>query len=321
MKLLRYLHNGFAKTGVFHQGLVRDLPTQLSITDILAMPLRERQYLETQCGKYHRTELEKVHLLPPIEPRAMRDFVAFEAHIMGMQKRNGPDARPAPEWYEAPTFLFMNPWSLTDPYGEVVPPADAKDLDFELEIGAVVSKRTRDIDAKDAAGNIGGYLILNDWSARDLQGREMRVGLGPSKGKDFANTIGPWITTSEELEARREGDRYDLEMKVFINDKLIGSDNAKNMSWSFEEMLAYASRGAIVGEGDILGTGTCSQGALAEFWSRRGKLDPAPLKPGDVVRMEIDILGMIENKIAKPNKPAAKVPPARQTYGDDRLHW
>ena len=319
MKLVRYEHNGFAHVGVIQYDQVNSLDTELDVLGILNLPIRERDYLQARCGRMHRVDIDKVRLLPPIEPRAMRDFVAFEAHIAGMKKSEGGTGEIPEQWYEAPTFLFMNPWALTGPNDDIVPPADAKALDYELEIAAVVRKQARDVAAKDASDYIGGYLILNDWSARDLQRREMKVGLGPSKGKDFANTIGPWITTSDELDERREGDRLDLEMKVYINDKLIGQDNAKNLSWSFEEMLAYASRGAIVGAGDVLGSGTCSQGALAEFWSRTGKQEPAPLKPGDVVKLEIDLLGSLVNRIAEPNQPAEAVPAARGTYGDDRL--
>lgn len=319
MKLVRFEHNGFAHTGVIQYGQVKSIESPLSVLEILNLPRRERDYVEVRCGKMFRKDIEEVHLLPPIEPRAMRDYVAFEAHISGMKKTEGGNGLVPEEWYEAPTFLFMNPWSLTDPFGEIVPPADAKALDYELEIGAIVRKQARDVAAADAADYIGGYLILNDWSARDLQKREMKIGLGPSKGKDFANTIGPWLTTSDELDERREGDRYDLEMKVFVNGTLVGSDNAKNLSWSFEEMLAYASRGAIVGAGDLLGSGTASTGAMAELWSRGVEPRPEALKPGDVVRMEIDLLGAIENRVAEPHQPAPAVPRARRTYGDDRL--
>lgn len=319
MKLVRYEHNGIAHVGVIQYDQVKSLDTTLGVIDILNLPRRERDYLEVRCGKMFRSDIEQVRLLPPVEPRAMRDYVAFEAHISGMKKSEGGTGLVPKEWYQAPTFLFMNPWSLTGPYDEIVPPADATALDFELEIGAIVRKQARDVAAADASDYIGGYLVLNDWSARDLQRREMKVGLGPSKGKDFANTIGPWLTTSDELDERREGDRLDLEMKVFVNGALVGQDNAKNLSWSFEEMLAYASRSAIVGPGDLLGSGTASTGALAEFWSRGVEPRPEPLKPGDVVRMEIDLLGAIENRIAEPHTPAPAVPRARRTYGDDRL--
>lgn len=319
MKLLRYEHNHLPHTGVYMDGMVRSLNTSLDVLEILNLPRKERDYLESQCGKYFRTELDKVRLLPPIEPRAMRDYVAFEAHISGMKKSEGGTGLVPEEWYQAPTFLFMNPWSLTGPYDEIIPTPDGVDLDFELEMAAVVKKQARDVAAADASDYIAGYLILNDWSARDLQRREMKVGLGPSKGKDFANTIGPWITTSDELEERREGDRFDLAMSVAINGKVIGRDNTKNLSWSFEEMLAYASRGAIVGAGDILGSGTASQGALAEFWSRAGSQEIPPLKPGDVVTMEIELLGKLENRIGEPAPAAPPVPRARRTYGDDRL--
>lgn len=319
MKLVRYEHNGFAHVGVIQYDQIHSLDAGVDVLEILNLPRRERDYLQARSGRMHRVDIDKVRLLPPVEPRAMRDFVSFEAHIAGMKKTEGGTGAIPEQWYQAPTFMFMNPWSLTGVNDDIVPPADCVDLDFELEMAAVIRKQARDVSAKDASDYIGGYLILNDWSARDIQRNEMKVGLGPSKGKDFANTIGPWLTTSDELDERREGDRYDLAMKVWVNGTLIGEDNAKNLSWSFEEMVAHASRGAIVGAGDVLGSGTCSQGALAEFWSRAGKQEIPPLKTGDTVKLGIELLGSIENTIGAPNPPAEKVPPARRTYGEDRL--
>jgi type II secretory pathway pseudopilin PulG len=140
--------------------------------------------------------------------------------------------------------------------------------------------------------------------------------------QDFANTLGPWITTPDELEQYREGDRLDLEMVVTVNGVEYGRDSLKNMSWSFEELLAHASRGANVGAGDVLASGTAGMGAMSEHWSRSKQYDtPAPLQVGDVVEMTIAGLGSIRNTVAagdSPN-PEYRVPPARRTYSEDRL--
>jgi 2-keto-4-pentenoate hydratase/2-oxohepta-3-ene-1,7-dioic acid hydratase in catechol pathway len=147
----------------------------------------------------------------------------------------------------------------------------------------------------------------------------MAVGLGPSKGKDFASTLGPWIVTPDELEKYREGDRLALDMSVSVNGVEIGRDNSRQMSWSFEELASHASRGSIVGAGDVLASGTCGGGALSEVWSRTGKREPGPLQVGDVVEMTIQGIGTIRNKIVEQVSPGHTVPKARRTYNEDVL--
>jgi 2-keto-4-pentenoate hydratase/2-oxohepta-3-ene-1,7-dioic acid hydratase in catechol pathway len=157
---------------------------------------------------------------------------------------------------------------------------------------------------------IAGYTIFNDWSARDLQRREMRVGLGPAKGKDTANTLGPWVVTADELELYRRDGRLDLDLRVAINGTPFGDDSLANMGWSFEEMLAYASRGTWVRPGDVLGSGTCGSGCLAEIWGRRGAIDPPPLGPGDVVTITVEAIGTLSSTLVAGADPVP-VPRAR----------
>ena len=312
MKLVRYEHHGFPLLGVISHGQVQSLPQGLDVLEVLNMPIGERNLLEAQAGRRHRAPLGSVRLLPPIEPRAMRDFVAFERHIAGMKKGEGaagvPDA-----WYEAPVFLFMNPWSVVGAEDDVPAPPDTSVLDFELEIAAIVGRTAHNVSEADAGDYIAGYCVMNDWSARDLQSREMSVGLGPSKGKDFATTIGPWITTADELEHRTVNGRLALEMSVSINGVEVGRDSGENMSWTFPQLLAHASRAATVGAGDILASGTCSGGSLGEIWARRGERTPPPLLPGDVVTMEIDGLGRISNRVVDPDPAPARVRPLERT--------
>jgi 2-keto-4-pentenoate hydratase/2-oxohepta-3-ene-1,7-dioic acid hydratase in catechol pathway len=312
MKLVRYEHHGFPLLGVISHGQVQSLPQGLDVLEVLNMPIGERNLLEAQAGRRHRAPLGSVRLLPPIEPRAMRDFVAFERHIAGMKKGEGaagvPDA-----WYEAPVFLFMNPWSVVGAEDDVPAPPDTTVLDFELEIAAIVGRTAHNVSEADAGDYIAGYCVMNDWSARDLQSREMSVGLGPSKGKDFATTIGPWITTAVELEHRTVNGRLALEMSVSINGVEVGRDSGENMSWTFPQLLAHASRAATVGAGDILASGTCSGGSLGEIWARRGERTPPSLLPGDVVTMEIDGLGRISNRVVDPDPAPARVRPLERT--------
>ena len=160
-------------------------------------------------------------------------------------------------------------------------------------------------------------MIMNDWSARDLQRREMKVNLGPAKGKDFASTLGPWLVTADELEPYRDADGFlALEMSVSVNGNLIGHDLLSNMGWPFEELVAYASRGAQVRAGDVLGSGTCGNGGcLAELWGRRGTLDPSPLRPGDVVEMTVEGIGTIRNTVTA----GTKLPPVTSARSRPRV--
>lgn len=319
MRIARYEHSGLTQIGIIRHGLVNSIQGATDVLGIINMPISERNLLEAQAGRYQRVPIEDVTFLPPVEPRAMRDFVAFEAHIAGMKKSEGGDGSIPEAWFEAPAFLFMNPWSLIGATDDLPMPPLTAALDFELEVAAIVSKPTRDVSPDDAASHIAGYCILNDWSARDIQRREMQVGLGPSKGKDFASTLGPWITTPDELEKYRDGDRLDLPMSVSVNGVELGSDSTKNLSWSFEELLSHASRGSMVGPGDVIATGTCGSGALSEAWSRTGTRTPPPLAVGDVVTMSVEGLGTISNTIVEGTSPGIQVPRARRTYSEDRL--
>ncbi len=313
MKLARYEHHGFPQLGIVRHGSIHDLPLGLDALTVLNMPLSERNLLEAQAGRHHRVELGAVRLLPPIEPRAMRDFVAFERHIAGMKKNEPGDGLVPAYWYEAPVFLFMNPWAVIGANDVVPAPPDSSMLDFELEIAAIIGRTARNVSEAEASSFIAGYCIMNDWSARDLQSREMSVGLGPSKAKDFATTIGPWITTSDELAGRFVDGRLTLEMTVSINGVEVGRDSSGSMSWSFNQLVAHASRAATVGAGDILGSGTCSTGALSETWARTGTRTPPPLKPGDKVAMTIEGLGEISNIIGQPEAVQARVSALERT--------
>lgn len=320
MQIARYLHKGMPLIGIVRHDLIQKVETKLSILEILNLPIEERNHLESEAGRRHRQPIEETVFLPPVEPRAMRDFLSFEAHVAGMKKSFDGDGTIPAEWFDAPGFYFMNPWALSGATDDIPMPPLTKRLDFELEMAAIVKKNARDVSVQEAGDYIAGYCVFNDWSARDIQGKEMKVGLGPNKGKDFANTLGPWITTPDSLEQYREGDRYDLTMTVKVNGVEYGTDSCKNMSWSFEELLSHASRGTLVGAGDVLASGTAGMGAMSEHWSRSKQNEtPAPLQVGDVVEMTIEGLGTIRNKISECTSPGYVVPPARRTYSEDRL--
>jgi 2-keto-4-pentenoate hydratase/2-oxohepta-3-ene-1,7-dioic acid hydratase in catechol pathway len=154
------------------------------------------------------------------------------------------------------------------------------------------------------------YTIFNDWSARDLQMAEMRLGLGTCKGKDFANTLGPWIVTPDELEPYRDDDRFDLELRAEVNGSPLGTDTLANMAWSFRELVSHAARGTWVRPGDVLGSGTCGNGCLLELWGRRGTDALPPLAPGDVVSLHVQGIGTLSNRVVEGVEPHL-LPPAR----------
>ncbi len=246
----------------------------------------------------HATEytLHELVLLPPIpDPPSVRDFYAFEQHVKTVRAKRGVEM--IPEWYEIPTFYFSNNSEI---YGhdEPIPyPVGSNELDIELEIACVIGREGKDIPVEEAADYIAGYTIMNDWSARDFQFKEMKLNLGPAKGKDFATSIGPWLVTPDELASRRQesgaGERYDMTMIARVNGKEISRGNFNQIYYSFPQMIAYASRNARLRAGDLLGSGTVGTGCIREV----GREVQPWLQRGDVVELEIEGIGVLRNRI------------------------
>ena len=311
MRIARYDFDGAERLGVVSEDGLRPLPEGTDLLDLLAAEPEERDRVARGTGGQDApVAVADVRLLAPLQPPTLRDFVVFEEHVEGVAKSVSGGAGVPETWYEIPTFYFGNPYSFVGPYDPVPVPPGCEALDFELEVAAIIGKAGQDLTPEEARGHIAGYTILNDWSARDLQRHEMRIGLGPAKGKDFANTLGPWIVTADGLEPYRRDDRLHLNMEVFINGEHFGDDTLANMAWSFEELVAYASRGTWVRPGDVLGTGTCGSGALAEMWGRNGRMEPPPLAVGDMVRMTVEGIGTIENTVVEGAAPVP-IPGAR----------
>lgn len=311
MRVARYLDGETFRAALIEGGSLKPLPVGTEVLAVLNADPAERARLAAATSE--PIPLDQVTLVAPLDPPAMRDFVAFERHVQGVNSTVAGGDHSVPDaWYEAPVFLFMNPHSLTGPYDDIPMPPFTHAMDFELEVAAIVGRRVRDVAPEDAEAEIVGYAVFNDWSARDIQQREMQVRLGPSKGKDFANTLGPWITTPDELEPYRAEDRFDLAMEVRVNGGLIGGDSLATIGWSFPDLLVHASRDAWVGAGDVLATGTVGGGALAEWWSRNGEQTPPPLRVGDVVSMTVEGLGTIENRIVPTQSPGHRAPGARR---------
>ncbi|MFC6067074.1 fumarylacetoacetate hydrolase family protein [Streptomyces ochraceiscleroticus] len=259
--------------------------------------------------------VSQVRLLPPLQPSSVRDFVTFEEHVEGVRRAVDGVAGVPEQWYAAPTFYFTNPHAIYGPHDDVPMPPGSAALDFELEVGAVIGREGSDLTPEQARDHIVGYTVFNDWSARDLQSAEMKVGLGPCKGKDTATTLGPYLVTADELEPYRDADGFlRLALTAEINGEAVGEDLLSHMSWTFEEMAAYASRGTRVVPGDVLGSGTCGNGGcLAELWGRRGEQTPPPLKPGDTVTLTVEGIGTVANTVV-PGADPVPLPAGRRRH-------
>ncbi|MEU4245167.1 fumarylacetoacetate hydrolase family protein [Actinoplanes sp. NPDC026619] len=303
MRIATFRHGSATAAGV-----VRDDVVQPFADGLTARQVVERGTAES-LALLPGVPLAEVRLLAPLRPASIRDFVAFEEHVAGVRRsidgRGGvPDA-----WYDAPTFYFTNPHTLSGPDASVAFPASSVARDFELEVAAIVGP-----DQK-----IFGYTIFNDWSARDLQSREMQVNLGPAKGKDFASSLGPWIVTADELEIYKDADGFlELECTASVNGAEVGRDLLSHMGWTFETMIAYAARDSRVVAGDVLGSGTVGHGGcLAELWGRSGKQEPPPLRDNDVVTLTVQGIGSLTNRVTSA-PPAAPVPPVRRRANTER---
>ena len=263
---------------------------------LMAPPELPSTVAEVEADEPKTYTLNELVLRAPIlEPPSLRDFYAFEQHVKSARAKRGLEM--IPEWYEIPTFYFSN---TSEIYGHDQPipyPVGSHALDMELEIACVIGREGKDIPIEEAESYIAGYTILNDWSARDFQRKDMKIGLGPGKGKDFASSLGPWLVTLDELQQFRTGsganERYDMTMLVRVNGKEISRGNFNQIYYSFPQMIAWASRNARLRVGDVLGSGTVGTGCLLELgtevhpWFQRG----------DVIELEIDGIGVLRNRI------------------------
>ena len=243
---------------------------------------------------------------PLLDPPSVRDFLTYEAHLAELTGAPPPDA-----WYEMPLFYFSNPAAVVAAHGDVAMPPYVRQFDYELEVGAVVGRAGSDLTPEEAAGHIVGYTVFNDWSARDLQVHEFAFPMGPSKSKDAAITLGPWLVTADEVADRVVEGRLALRTEVRLNGERVGGDTTANMAWSFADLVAHASRGTVVRPGDVLGSGTCGTGCLAEIKRTRPDTAPGWLAVGDVVRIEVEELGVVENRLVPGPEPVG-IPAGRR---------
>lgn len=247
------------------------------------------QLTEGDLGVY---PLHEVRMMAPLPaPKSLRDFYAFEQHVKSARENRG--LKMIPEWYQIPVFYFSNHLAIKGPEDKISMPVQCEWLDYELEVACIIGKEGRNITAEEAEDYIFGYCILNDWSARDLQRQEMKVGLGPAKGKDFSTSIGPWIITKDEIEHLRKGKGFDISMKARVNGVLLSEGNMKDIYYSFGEMIERASACVTLYPGEVIGSGTVGTGCILELGTDVHRW----LQTGDVVELEIDKLGVLRNSI------------------------
>lgn len=324
MRFATYEHLGRRQAGVVSDAdgaTLHPLPGVSSLTELIGAGDGPAPLLDAGAAALAGPagpHVSEVRVLAPLRPSSVRDFVTFEEHVEGVRRSVDGTSGVPEQWYAAPTFYFTNPHAIYGPSDGIPMPPGSQVLDFELEVAAVIGREGRDLTPEQARDHILGYTVFNDWSARDLQSAEMKVGLGPCKGKDTATTLGPYLVTADELEPYRDADGFlRLALTAEVNGQAVGKDLLSNMSWTFEEMTAYASRGTRVMPGDVLGSGTCGNGGcLAELWGVSGTRNPPPLKPGDTVTLTVEGIGTLTSTVVPGAEPVPL--PAGRRRGRER---
>jgi 2-keto-4-pentenoate hydratase/2-oxohepta-3-ene-1,7-dioic acid hydratase in catechol pathway len=297
--------DGAERVGVVRDGVVHALRGNDHLIDLLSDPavLADAGTAALADPAETVAEADAVPCAPIPVPPSIRDFMAFEEHLISSMHAIGREVDPA--WYEIPVFYFTNPAAVRGPKDPVNIAPGSTQFDYELEVAAVIGRAGSDIPVERAADHIAGYTVLCDWSARDHQALEMRVGLGPVKGKDTATSLGPWLVTPDELAPHAKGKGFDLEMTATVNGEQYSTGNWSAIHWSFAQMICFASRGTEVRTGDIIGSGTVGTGCILELARVHGAERYPWLQADDQVRLEIEGLGHIETTL----KPGAAVNP------------
>ncbi len=296
-------HAGLLRGGELY-GLRRPAPLIELIAD--GRPRLAAAREEALNDPFEVLPASSARLLAPIpRPPSIRDFIAFEEHVRNASR--GLSHQVNPVWYEIPLFYFTNPAAVRGPADDIPVAPGSERFDYELEIAAVVGRGGSDLDPRADEEHIAGFMVMCDWSARDLQQHEMLGNLGPAKGKDTATSFSGFLVTPDELEPHRSGNAYRLEMTASVNGKLYSKGSLADIYWRFGELLAYASRGTALRPGDIIGSGTVGTGCILELSTVHGTQAYPWLQPGDTVRLEVAELGVIESTLV----PGPSVIPLR----------
>ncbi len=321
MKLVSFLNNeNKERLGIYLDGKIADMQLAgkangMDLPSTMAeflneseqfLPIAQELNTKLKSNSFESIAINKM-LAPVPHPTSCRDGYAFRQHVASARRNRGVEM--IAEFDQYPIFYFTNHNAVFGE-GEITIEKDhLQKLDFELEWAAVIGKRGKNVQSKDADDYIIGYTIMNDWSARTMQMEEMLLNLGPAKGKDFATTIGPWLVTKDELEQYKIdtpfGAQYNLEMKAFHNGKQVSAGNTKDMTWTFAEIVERCAYGVEIFPGDVIGSGTVGTGCYLELngtWALEAKAKgethtPIWVEAGDTFTLEITGLGILENTI------------------------
>ncbi|MCS6965960.1 MAG: fumarylacetoacetate hydrolase family protein [Candidatus Kapabacteria bacterium] len=282
-------------------------PTMLQLLEQWEVAYTELRRLQEWCAGREELlhsegiafSMKEVVLEAPLQPRSVRDGYAFRQHVESARRSRGLPM--IPEYDLFPVFYFSNHQAVTGPGPVFVQHHHLERLDFELECAVVIGRAAKNLPASLADRCIAGFMVMNDWSARELQSQEMKLNLGPAKGKDFATSLGPYLVTPDELADRTiltpEGNQYDLQMTARLNGEQISQDTLRNMTWTFAQILERASYGVWLYPGDVIGSGTCGTGCLLELNGTGIFSPPRWLRSGDTVELTIERLGTLRNTV------------------------
>jgi 2-keto-4-pentenoate hydratase/2-oxohepta-3-ene-1,7-dioic acid hydratase in catechol pathway len=279
---------------------LRDVQALLELPDAPIDRLRDALASGRQAGSL---PLSPVRLRAPVlQPPTVRDFFIFEEHATQQGTRQVHEV-----FYRLPLFYFSNTLRIFGPEEQVPYPSASERLDYELELGCVVGREGSDVPEADALSYIAGFLIFNDWSARDLQFDEMQGRLGPAKGKDAATSIGPWLVTTDELLPYLKDGRLDVRCTAKVNGELWCDSTAGNAQHSWGALVERASRDSRIVPGDVFGSGTVGGGSIGEA-IRKGYKGARWLQAGDVVELEVEGIGVLRNTVGPKSGPSEGYP-------------
>jgi len=336
MKWVTYRSADGERTGVLVGDVIHAVPPGVTLLDLIGRGAGGlRQAGEEALRSASTVRLEDVTLMAPIpRPPSIRDSLCFLDHMRNCQAALGAGRVLSDTWYRIPAFYFACPATVLGPYDDAPAAPGSAWQDFELEIAAVIGVSGKDLTVEQAEQAIIGYMIFNDWSARDLQQMEGQLAIGQGKGKDSGVTLGPYLVTPDELEPYRHSShpgKLSLQVTALVNDTVIGSGSTGQMDWTFGEVISYASRGVTLTPGDVIGSGTVPTCTLVEHLNPAAlESFPGWLHDGDVVTLQVQGLGETRQTVrassaphplsARPNPDAAPAPkrvnraPARVPY-------
>jgi 2-keto-4-pentenoate hydratase/2-oxohepta-3-ene-1,7-dioic acid hydratase in catechol pathway/glyoxylase-like metal-dependent hydrolase (beta-lactamase superfamily II) len=319
MKWVTYRGDDGERAGVLSGETIYAVPPGVTLLDLIGRGADGLRQAGEDALRWPSAvaQLDQVTLMAPIpRPPSIRDSLCFLDHMRNCQAALGAGRVLADTWYRIPAFYFACPATVFGPYDDVPAAPGSAWQDFELEIAAVIGTSGKDLTVEQAEQAIIGYMIFNDWSARDLQQMESQLAIGQGKGKDSGVTLGPHLVTPDELEPYRRDGKLDLQVTALVNDTVIGSGSTAQMDWTFGEVISYASRGVALTPGDVIGSGTVPTCTLVEHLSPTAlESFPGWLHDGDIVTLRVQGLGETRQTVragraphplaARPNPDAA----------------